>query len=252
MSGSLILLTTGIGDCLALESYLTDEEVSAVTEVHWAARASSLLIALFESCPAWQHVKHIDRWEGYGPGAGCYDHHQPEIDKSGLWDWSIVEQFGELKYRQHQGSRLLGSTLATLDGFELPPRYLVCCPSTPFNTGGTRELRDFNRDDWRGTIERAEAHGLPVLVLNSEGAEPAPTHPLIHDYQGATTVAESLEILKGAEGYIGIDSYLSVAATRVLPLDRVEIKCIHTWALLCKDIYFTREGAARCLRMRLD
>src|SRR5947209_1969582 len=60
-----ILLTGGLGDVFALESYLTPEHRRRLTTVYHATRAEKAIRAAFAALPAYAHVRHVTLWDDF-------------------------------------------------------------------------------------------------------------------------------------------------------------------------------------------
>lgn len=72
-----------------------------------------------------------------------------------------------------------------------------------------------------------DKYDLSGVVLCREKT-PVPSHLRLLDMQGRTTITEAVELLKGAAGYLGIDSWASVLAAKLFSPNRVRVKCLPT------------------------
>ncbi len=134
----------------------------------------------------------------------------------GVEDSSIVNRI-PLNH-PYTGSSALAGTLAEVS---LPDRpfVAVCSHSTRYNPRG----RAFDLNDWAevlATLERLDLLGVVVCGLSVR----LPDHPRLIDRQGQLTLPQSVEVVKRAVGYVGIDSWPSVLAAKLFPLDRLAVK----------------------------
>jgi hypothetical protein len=153
-------------------------------------------------------------------GGGPYDRRSVERIhgrlSNDLVEASISATFGRRPV--YYGSSLLEHRLADP---KLPDgRYAVVVPrSTWFSPAG----RAFDSDDWDACLAALDLHGLTGVVL-CRYKTPIPHHPRLLDFQGQTTLPEAVEVLKAAEGYLGIDSWASVLASKLFPARRMSVK----------------------------
>jgi hypothetical protein len=160
-------------------------------------------------------------------------------------DWSILKVFPQhLPYR---GSSFLAHRLA--DPPPAPCPYAVIVPRS--RGFGRWSGRDFDAGDWKRALGFLDAHDLAGLVL-TEGAEAIPASPRLVNLQGKTTLAESIELLKGATAYLGIDSCLSVLAAKLLPAERLAVKSTNNHAYQWARTYYAPHVETGFLQRRLE
>lgn len=218
--GPAFLFTGGIGDVIAVEGLLTPEEREAVATVYYACPAAHEVQQLIRALPNYPRLRaHVVL-----PTGGRTLYSQAAVEEAvgsqlppGVRDLSIATVFPQrLPYR---GSSILTYPLARP---ELPPApYAVVCPvSTWYAPPG----RNFDADDWRTCLAALDRHALTGVVLCRERT-PIPDHPRLIDLQGRLSILESVEVIKGAAGYLGIDTWASVPATKLFPASRISVKC---------------------------
>lgn len=238
-------LTSGIGDVLAGESFMTPQERAAVKRIHWAMRCRPVLQPLFESNPVYKHVEHIDLFcEADTVGPGDYSgeklpHHI--ICPEGALTWSWIDSptqdgmYRRLQDKPYMGSSFLQHKLADVSRYNLPSSYVTIQPSTIFNVATERSSRDISQAEWSAVIKILDARDTVAVVVNAPGAEPTPVHPRLIDIQGLTSLAESIEVLKGGKGYIGTDSWISVLACQLYEEKDLIIRCSSAWYIVCRN-----------------
>jgi hypothetical protein len=239
-----VLFTGGIGDVIALESCWTEEERDSLTRIYWATRSAKPAKELFENSNRYRQVEHFvfptPREVTYFNADGVRrDHPLPE----GVQDWSILARFGDDR-RPCLGSTFLNepegrpARCRPPARFCLPSGYVVVQHQTPLNDDSQRAERDLDGQEWDRILSRSENLDLYVVVLNSIDASPPPEHERVFNLVGQTTMAESLAILRGAEGYWGIASSLCVAASQLFEPDCLWVKGPETWLWLNRYTYF--------------
>ena len=106
---------------------------------------------------------------------------------------------------------------------EVPDRPYVAV--VPHSTWYAPPGRAFDAADWRALFAGLDRHDILGVVLCREPI-PVPAHPRLIDLQSRLTVTQSVEVLKRAEGYMGIDSFMSVLAAKLFPAARLSVKCV--------------------------
>lgn len=232
----IVLVTGGIGDVFAVESFLTDEQRKAVKKVYYATRAAGSLIGVWP--PGAEHVVLYDDFDDllfafHSKAEVAFHLDSPPEDWPRTTDWSIIGAFDRLQHSPCNGSGFLRDD-RDLSAFDLPERYVVVFPHSDNDPKMTD--RNFTKEDWDETAAFLNDKGLRGVVLGTSG-RPAPTCWTFIDLIGKTTLAESLTILKGAAGYVGIDSCLSVLAAKLFG-EMICVKSrsehVHRW----KHVYY--------------
>lgn len=221
-----IFLTAGIGDWLALEShslphaseyYLATPAQAEIAELlHLRDRPKIHKLWLEFGFPCFVSLKHYTAITGQ----------QVEAE-----DWSIAKQF----YRPltYCGSFLHRADLPALKDYpQLRQPYCVIQPTTTRDK--SKPKRELDQQDWQAIEAHLKAHYLLGVVVNDKYT-PAPAHLL--NLSGKLNILESLSLMKGAGGYLGIDSFLSVFAAQ-LPLTVFKVKTNRQHCRDWANIYF--------------
>jgi hypothetical protein len=219
-----IALIGGCGDAIAFLCH--EEPYHSLTKIHWCLRDTSLG-KIFTKHPTFKGIEQVIHDVKSPPG-------RPVVSKAHLALWGThldadVEDWG-LLHRQGRPLTYLGSpfegvrvaTQAKVARFKLPEVYTVIHATTPVNTQAHRNLRDYKPQDWDATIAYLNAWDEVGVVLNSV-AEPIPSSPRLINLQGQTTLGEAIEIVKGCSAYCGIDSWMSILASKTLEADSLTI-----------------------------
>lgn len=219
--GRSILLTGGIGDVFAVEGMMTPGERDALESVCYACPAGAIIRMAFRRLPNYPRLRsHVLLRTGRRvfhslPKVRLRGYVVPE----GTEDWSIGAIFPQ--QRPYSGSSFTRHKLTGLrTRLRAPGPYVVI---QPVSSWGRWPERDFDGDDWQCAKAFLEAKGLFGVILNQHGS-PLPNWPCLIGWQGITTLAESIELMKGAQGYLGIDSCLSVLAAKLFPVTRLAVK----------------------------
>ena len=237
-----------IGDVMALESFFTDEERLNLDILCYATQKHKEISQLFQSLPNYRDLKvHQPVWADFTKfwcfftKADCIDRIRgsgtvPPPDLIRGQDWSINVKFpairnGTLKYNH---SSFLTYKLADVDRFNLPDKYFAICP---YSTDKRLVGRDFASEDWNACLTFLKSSGTKGVVLNS-GNDIIPTSDDLINLSNLTTICEAVEILKGASGYIGIDSSLSVLAAKLFKYPNLIVKSRNDHCYQNKECYF--------------
>jgi hypothetical protein len=241
-----VLVTGGVGDWMALDSLMPPEEKERVEAAYYACPKSHLIEPLWARLPNYPRLtKHVHL---NTHGAVYFDAEAVRREVGGLpahvADWSIVKVFP--RKPGYAGSSLLHYPLAAPREIGAP--YVVVVPrSRAYATWGGR---DFDERDWADCLKTLERSGLMGVVVEYDRG-PIPDSPLLVDLQGKTRLAEAVELLKGARGYIGIDSCLSVLAAKLFPANRLAIKGVNSHAYDWAKVYYAPWRSFPFLQPRL-
>jgi hypothetical protein len=192
----------GTGDFFNVESLWSVEKKASLEVIFHAfpdCPGSKALIFAMKSCPTYQHVEHR---------ALAYPTERPPGVYPTLRDHAI----GHLL--TFHGSAFLEDRLKVQEGFYPPVEFDVVVPSTPKN--GPNCGRWIRPEEWTAVIARLEERETYGLIINSPGGKSiVPKHPRLIDWTGRTTLPQAIEILKRAQGYIGVDSCLAILAAQL-------------------------------------
>jgi len=223
----MVFLTSGIGDFLTLEShglphaseyYLATPEQDRIADL-LALRDSPKIHKLWRSefrFPCFLTIKHYTNTTG----------HQIEAQ-----DWSIAKQF--YSPQPYNPSFLHTANLpALVDYPQLRQPYCVIHPTTTRDK--SQPKRELSQQDWVAIEKQLKANHLLGVVVNDVYTSSA-NHFL--NLSGQLNILQTLALMKGATGYLGIDSFLSVFAAQ-LPLTVFQIKTNRPHCRQWADIYF--------------
>ena len=242
-----ILITGGTGDVIVLESHFPQELKDSLTTIYYACSSYAPLRSYFEALPNYPQLRnHISLWDDFSRFR-CFLNKAHVTNTLLGWgkrlpadwnkvdDWSIAQRFPliEAGIYPRLGSSGLHYRLAPLT-IDLPERYNVVVPCTPNDRG--LPARAFDDAEWIRVVDYLRQLDLPGVILNSPNADPRPADLI--DLTGQTTILESIEILKRAQGYIGIDSCLSVLAARYFDPACLRIKVSRSHAHHWKGVYW--------------
>lgn len=225
-----ILLTCGLGDFIAIESYLSVRELYDVENIYWATIAENNIMPLVP------HVfpnikKHISlsikqcieyKWE-------LQDN---EYNMEDVQDYGISALFKQslLKQRIYQGSSLIRKKLSDITYLQLPKNYIVV---HPYSENAPTEARDINAHEWDIIKTHLLDKGVKIVIVN-KGQLKMPSHPNLIDLTNNLNILEAIEVVKLSNGFIGASSVFSVIASKVLPQWKIYVKGHN----LLKDIYW--------------
>lgn len=226
-----ILITGGIGDILALESLMTDEDRTSLQEVILACPAQDQIESILKSLP-FPNLKTIRRIQ---LNSGVVIRYKSQLEALNdlklpqTSDWSIQVIFPQ---RSYSYSSIVDTTLTDLP--PVPNPYAVIVPASGW---GRWPDRNFNLTDWSTVLDFLDRSGLSGIVIGAERVS-IPKHERLFDYQGTTNILQSIELVKKAQAYLGIDTWASVLAAKVLPTHRLAIKSVWPHCYEWKHIYF--------------
>lgn len=231
---SSAFISGGIGDVLAVESFLSDQDRQSLTTIFYATNKRIYLEELFRSVNTFPNLKyHLSAWEDFS-NFWCFYSLEDYIKKCRdskisvnskiklAKDLSILRVFEEIKAGslKYNGCSFLKDTLTNISYLNLPQNYLVVLP---YSTDKRIRKRDFNLDDWEQVLLVLKENDMKGVVINSE-KEPIPDSNLLIDLSQKTTLTEAIEVLKASKGYFGIDSWMSVLAAKLFDCPNLQIK----------------------------
>lgn len=240
-----ILFTGGVGDVLALESFFSDEKKSKIKCIYYATRSAQTLIEIFSSLHAYKTCTHEVLWSDFSQFF-CYYNKAGVLQNmqrsnkvippnwSIIQDWSIGVRFPQVGSLTHYGPSVLKQTLCE-SKHVFPKPYYTLVPYSPNDERDPR--RKINQSEWVDIVKFLEKKDCLGVVVNS-GTQQAPKHQRIIDLTGQTSMVASIEILKKGIGYIGVDSSLSVLASKLFTSENLRIKSNNSHLYDHKRIYY--------------
>jgi hypothetical protein len=217
----------GLGDIFALEATMTDEYRKSIIRMYWATRARPYIAPLFTRLPSYpnlqDHVSLGDCNDGvvFKDIEGAYEHSMYQHLLIGsVEDWSICKKFNPAQPFNY--SSFVKYKLANITQFNLPDDYIFLCPYSTMAANSTQRWRRFFDKDWDWLIGHLSDIRTYGVVVNL-GDDPVPASEWLIDLSNKTSLAEAIEVIKKASGYIGIGSAFSVLAAQTMSGDRIRI-----------------------------
>jgi hypothetical protein len=231
---SSAFISGGIGDVIAVESFLNNEDRQTLNTIFYATNKRQYLEELFKCLTNYPNLRHHETvWDDFSKFWCFYsledyirkakDQNFPCNSRVKLSkDLSILHVVEDVKkgILKYNNSSFLTEMMAVIDHFDLPPNYFVILP---YSTDKRIKKRDFDENDWIEVLETLKEAGTIGIVINSE-SESIPTSDLLIDLSQKTRLTEAIEILKSAKGYFGIDSWMSVLAAKLFDSPFIQIK----------------------------
>lgn len=236
-----VLFTGGIGDFFAIESFMTTPQREGVKFVFLATRAAKAIKSIIEAAPIFPNLLNVtilhDDWstvfctfslEHLKALSGMHKWHidfsqiPPEVA-----DYSIFYVFDEItKGRRHYNhSNIIAHPLADISKFSLPDRFTFLQPYSPNDSQGGK--RDFSDAEWSATLRRLRSTDQKGVVVVNSSSHYVPNDPSIIDLSNRTTICEGIEIAKGCNEFIGVDSCFAAIVTKFLPNESITIKSVN-------------------------
>ena len=240
-SEETVLFTGGIGDVLALESFFSDTKRSNLKKIYYATRAADPIIEIFKV--VYPNCIHTKIWTDFSRFFCFYSKggvtqelvkaNKPVPDDWRLvQDWSIGPRFNAPKV--YNKSSAITTKLTNITP-AVPDYYVI----VPFSPNDQRDpSRRFTNEEWVKVIAHLKAKGMKGVIINSGNFEFS--DPQIINLSGKTSILESIEYVKKSKGYIGVDSSLSVLATKILLPDSIKIKSNNGHLMNYKHVYYDR------------
>jgi hypothetical protein len=238
------LFTGALGDFLGAESFMTEDEKDAVTEVLWATRNREEIRAAVDLKSIFPNLQtEIVMFDDFcddrptkpwTPGDRFINIHSKH-DLNRMCGLNLtLQQLEEIQdfsldavlagifsnTRSWTSSRIATrSQLVSVDKFNLPEMYVAIHPWSDAEANG----REFNDSDWNNIFKFLETYGIKGVVLNLSKTT-APVNSNLIDLTNQTTVKEAFAIIQGAEACIMCASSLACYATKIFPKDRIWLK----------------------------
>lgn len=256
---SSIFLSGGIGDVIALEGYMSDEQREKLTTICYGTNKQSAIEQIFRALPNYTNLKnHQVVWNDFS-SFWCFlyksecknkipvDQQTPEFNVAE--DWGILTKFSQVKTGliKYTYSSLIRHTLCSINHIPLPVNYVVI---SPYSSDKRLRSRDFNDDDWAAAIYHLIKKNMTGVVLNN-GSDYVPNNSCLIDLSNKTSFVEAVEILKKAKGYMGIDSSLSVMAAKLFEYPNFMVKSQNDHCHSNKHIYYAPQNKFNFLGMSI-
>ncbi|MEK7557517.1 MAG: hypothetical protein AAB538_06050, partial [Patescibacteria group bacterium] len=213
---------------IAIESFIAPAERLELETIYYACPAAQEIATLFKALPNYPLLlSHVI----LSSDSKLYRTFQEAEARFGPIPAEDFTLAAFLKQdRPYSGSSFLCHSLPK-PKFLCTGDYAVICPGSSW---GMWPNRTFTQEDWEMTGSFLDDNELFGVVLGKD--LPIPDHDRFIDLTGETTVLESIEILKGAKTYLGIDSWLSVLAAKLF--ENLSVKAVHTHAYRYQVFYY--------------
>jgi hypothetical protein len=229
-----IFLSGGVGDVISVESFMTNEERARISKIYYGTRAWHENSQLFINSKTYEKIRgeHHLVFKAFDKQFPCFINIEQTYGKKLLMpmpkttvDYSIAKIFRKIDNDKipYNGSSFVKDTLADISKFNLPPKYFVVVPYTLADFRTTTN-RNFDSLEWiyaQGFVREWDA---TMVIINAHTQVPIPKINGSIDLTGKTNICEAVEVVKRAVGYIGVDSALSVIATKTLNNSRLIVK----------------------------
>jgi len=229
-----LLFTGGVGDLITIESFMSQTEKDSVTDVYLACRSVVPVKHIIETYQLFPNNKSIkvfyDKWDDFFSFVDFNHLKQLNIDKNlnlniqeleQCKDMNIINVFPEINsfQRRYYQSSLIKKAPAVLPC--LPSKYGVI---NPYSSADRQEgRRDFKVSEWNNVIKNIEKLNIPFVVVNKT-TDYVPIHPLLVNLSNQTDIVTSIEIIKNAMWYIGIDSWMPALLSKILNHNNLVVK----------------------------
>jgi hypothetical protein len=242
-----VFFSGGIGDVFALESYMTDSMRANLRAIYYGTRQYKPIQEAFSKLGNYPNlIKQHPVWTDFGSFWAFYSKtdcirrmksQHVIVDKEFFEsaDWSISKIFEEIKRgkRKYNGCSFLKGVMADISHLKLPQEYVVICP---YSTDKRLVSRDFSKKDWNVVENYLSKTGRIGVVLN-KGDYAVPESSRWINMSNKTSICESIEILKKARFYIGIDSCMCILAARHFYPANLFVKSVNKQFYNCQSIY---------------
>ena len=238
-----ILITGAIGDFITVESYIPEKELKKIRKVYLASPKSKFLIHLFKLLPYWKDMEVEVIWDDWTNLP--YIEGKEQLtgllkDKPKNWqkvtDYSIFTVFKDGLLSNFKQSSFIKNKVSEIKQI-LPDKFIVINPNSVFRSPNSR--KDIEPIEWANIKNYlAQTDQYAVVLGIHEDSYQIPNDSRIINLMSKTSVEESIEIIKIANGYIGIDSFLSVLAAQLFTADKILIKSLSPHVMLSKKYYY--------------
>lgn len=244
-----IIITGGIGDFLAIDSFLSHNQKRNIRKIILATRAFSEIKSLFDvKNTYYSKLKKINVLNYDFSDKPSF--HSKEMAKElisintsfspsfwdNIYDGSISNIFKLIRSKdlKFHGSSFLNLNV-NIKKFKIPKDFLLILP---FSKNKTNENRNFNDNDWDNLECYLKTNKKLGVCIGAEKNNEIPQSKFLINLINQTTILESIEILKKSIGYIGIDSWISVLAPKILNRKNIYIKTNSKHCFRFSSIYF--------------
>ena len=248
-----LLITGGLGDFLAVDSFLSKEQKLKINKIVLATRAAKFIKSLFDSKNNfYKNLKKVQILDYNFSKKPSFHSKQKAKEKirmnkifwDSIYDGSISNIFNliRLKKLKFCESSFLNLNVS-LKNFDLPKKFILILP---FSTNQINSKRNFDEDDWKYLEYFLRANNIVGVCIGTESKN-IPSSKFLINLIKSTSAIESIELLKKSKGYIGIDSWISVLAPKLFNENNVYIKSNSKHCYRFSHIYFKPFAKYSCM-----
>jgi hypothetical protein len=228
-------ISAGIGDMVLLDSILTLEEKSTISEIYWACRFGKCLIPLFEDNPEYPNLisQHIINdnigkkvMEQMQPIAVPFWHFRPDYPSN----YEIGLNLFGLKIDEVQAIDATKCFMDTTRGYvgssfikNAKPvnmkNYMVL--HYPTSTRPRSDIASISNDDWNFIDQFSKEKNIKVIVI-SDCQIDIPLSNYRHLIN--PNIIYIVDLIASCNYYAGCDSFCAHLASKVLPKENLFIK----------------------------
>lgn len=228
-----IAILHGLGDFIAVESYLADEECASIEHIYWASHNKEYIQSAIRFDKLFPNLKsHEILWDKFDERHFKVNYKEELIlynkDINQFWLTTQVLDAGlptimteiEVGWRTYQKSRIAEMEYDLPKDLILPEKFVLI---HPWSDTHRTPLRDFNKKDWQGVLKFLELNNLIGVVVNKSVDYP-PAHSNLIDLTNKISIQEVFAIAKKATYFAGCASFLHVLMPRILKPENIFIR----------------------------
>lgn len=232
-------ISVGIGDMVFLDSILTLEEKSSITEIYWACRFGKTLIPLLENNPEYPNLVSqytIDDEIGkqamanLDPVAIPFWHFRPDFPRNfevGLqlfdikkyWDNSELQTIDVISMFMDTNRPFVGSSFVKNASPVEEKNYMIF--HYPTSTRPRSDIASITSDDWNFVENLSKEKNIKVIVISDSNIEvPLSNFDLLIN----PNIKYIVDLVASCNYYAGCDSFCAHLASKVLSKENLFIK----------------------------
>ena len=245
-----IVISKAIGDFIAFESFLTDKEKINLKEIIFFVNKRNtnetrfniiknnifynkeLKITLITPKPNTKNLSFRDERSSLIEEHVLNNLYLSNYKHKILIDYKFHNQDDQykkiVKNQNIKNYSFVKQKLCEINKFKLPQEYISI---SAWTNGNAKTKRLFEIEDWHETIKILKSNNIKGVILNNEKwyldnlwFKEIIKEDCFINLTGETSYFEAIEIVKKSNGFIGIDSSLSIIATQSLQEKSIIIK----------------------------
>ena len=234
-------IAAGIGDMMAVDALLTQEEKSRITEIYWGCRFGKHLVPLMENNPSYPNLRlqHVisdqvgmEAMKQVDGGAVNFWHFRPDFSRNyqiglSLFDLRVTDVepiniagiFQDANRTFTSSSFLDNATPYSHGGYMPRPYSVVHLPTSTRPRGDIAQIDD---GDW-DFIGRNDALNLKYIISDHE-PDDIPLDWEDYELLINPDLSHVINLIKGCQNYYGCDSFCAILASKRLPKENLFVK----------------------------